>query len=563
MQKEPKRRYASATALAEDLRRFAAGQPIRARPVGLAEWTVKWVRRRPSTAALITALMLLVVGLSGAAAWYVGDRAERRTEETLRGQQVNRDADASLADAESHLQDIRTRLEDPLKASGLLSDIELWQTTKDKARQAWQRASTICTEHERFVDPSTLSRLRKVAESLLCEEIAYRLAKELDDIKSYALMPINGKIEYKKAMPEYAAFFARQGLVVNEGDQAQFKAELETSSIRLVLAAAFDHWAEITANEDSEDPQLARLLELARIADPDPWRTRFRDPAVWRNRIALIRLANEVKVEQQTPTILTALANRLLPTSGKPQSPLRGVAWVGSPNAPLLASTALFPLNFGVDGSTIYHRALLSHPRDFWLHWNAATHAVEPAEKIGLYLAAIAVRPESVTAHTSLGSAFRDKKDLVGAIAACNRAIDINPNYGPAYVNLGAVLSDKKDQAGALVAFKKAIKLDPKIVEAHVNLGIILRKKRDQAGAMAAFKEAMAVNSNYAPAFFNYGAVLLDKNDLRGAITAFERTTVLDPNYAMAYNNLAIALHRQKDLPGAIAAYRKAIELYQ
>src|SRR5262249_39612460 len=46
--KAPRRRYASAEALAEDLGRFLASQPIVARPAGRLERTLKWCRRRPA-----------------------------------------------------------------------------------------------------------------------------------------------------------------------------------------------------------------------------------------------------------------------------------------------------------------------------------------------------------------------------------------------------------------------------------------------------------------------------------------------------------------------------------
>jgi serine/threonine-protein kinase len=60
LQKEPGRRYASAEELAEDLRRFQAGEPIRARPVGAVERAVKWVKRRPAQAGLLGATILVI-----------------------------------------------------------------------------------------------------------------------------------------------------------------------------------------------------------------------------------------------------------------------------------------------------------------------------------------------------------------------------------------------------------------------------------------------------------------------------------------------------------------------
>jgi hypothetical protein len=60
LQKEPHKRYASAAALAEDLRRYREGKPITARPVGLLERGWKAVWRRPLVAALSGLLLAAV-----------------------------------------------------------------------------------------------------------------------------------------------------------------------------------------------------------------------------------------------------------------------------------------------------------------------------------------------------------------------------------------------------------------------------------------------------------------------------------------------------------------------
>jgi serine/threonine protein kinase/Tfp pilus assembly protein PilF len=86
LEKEPSKRYASAEALAEDLRRFRAGEPIRARPVGAGERVVKWAKRRPAVAALLAVSSAAVAALLAVAGWsYVRVQAEaERAEDHLR-----------------------------------------------------------------------------------------------------------------------------------------------------------------------------------------------------------------------------------------------------------------------------------------------------------------------------------------------------------------------------------------------------------------------------------------------------------------------------------------------
>jgi WD40 repeat protein/tRNA A-37 threonylcarbamoyl transferase component Bud32 len=69
LHKEPGKRYASAEALADDLRRFRQGEPIRARPVGRRERLLKWVRRRPALAALAALLVLVFLAGFAGVSW--------------------------------------------------------------------------------------------------------------------------------------------------------------------------------------------------------------------------------------------------------------------------------------------------------------------------------------------------------------------------------------------------------------------------------------------------------------------------------------------------------------
>jgi serine/threonine protein kinase len=64
LEKDPKRRYSSALAVAEDLEHWLRHEPIRAKPTGFFTYGRKWVRRNPSTTVLVTLLLALAAGLS-------------------------------------------------------------------------------------------------------------------------------------------------------------------------------------------------------------------------------------------------------------------------------------------------------------------------------------------------------------------------------------------------------------------------------------------------------------------------------------------------------------------
>src|SRR5262249_42278691 len=63
LEKDPKRRYSSALALAEDLEHWLKHEPIQAKRSGLFIHARKWVRRKPAIAALIASLAALAAAM--------------------------------------------------------------------------------------------------------------------------------------------------------------------------------------------------------------------------------------------------------------------------------------------------------------------------------------------------------------------------------------------------------------------------------------------------------------------------------------------------------------------
>jgi tetratricopeptide (TPR) repeat protein len=69
MSKEPRARYATALAMADDLKRFLCGRPVQARPVGAIGRFGRWCRRKPALASLAGALVLTLLSGFTAVTW--------------------------------------------------------------------------------------------------------------------------------------------------------------------------------------------------------------------------------------------------------------------------------------------------------------------------------------------------------------------------------------------------------------------------------------------------------------------------------------------------------------
>src|SRR5258706_9027930 len=117
LQKEPTRRYESASALADDLRRFREGRPIRARPVGWAARVWRWSKRNPTGAALVTTALVLAMTAGAGGIWFVQQRAERLAQAARHDAEVRSEIGTAVTQAVSfrrgfHFQEARERLEE-------------------------------------------------------------------------------------------------------------------------------------------------------------------------------------------------------------------------------------------------------------------------------------------------------------------------------------------------------------------------------------------------------------------------------------------------------------------
>jgi tetratricopeptide (TPR) repeat protein/serine/threonine protein kinase len=506
MEKNPAERYATAKELADDLRRFLADQPTRARPAGVVRRLRKWGRRhRAAVTAAAVALTAAVVVLSGGIGWVVHDRATRaqRTTDVI-----------TTALNESAQWQLRRRVPEALSA----------------ARRA---QAALAGGH---ADPA----IRRQVEARVAD---LELLSRLEEARLGSPATKDIFLDRTLADQRFARIFREAQLNVDLRSAEEVGKHIARTSIAVELAALLDDWAMLRRSlKPKEEARWKHLLDVACAADPDGWRTQLRDALRRDDPAALLRLAS-------SETAMQLIANDKL------------MSWTLAGVADRLRTTGAVPAV-----EALLRRAHRQHPDDFWINQDLGSllsNAKPPRhdEAIPFYVAAVALRPQSAGAHYNLGNALYRKRDLQGAIAAYQKAIEINPRFADAHLNLGLTRVAKDDWDGAIAEFRVVLEIDPDYIPGHVNLGNALVDRKNPDGAMKAFQKAIAIDPDCVPAYIGLGICLEEKHDRDGAIKQYRKAIRINPNDSQAHNNLANALADKGDVDGAIAAYRKAIRL--
>jgi tetratricopeptide (TPR) repeat protein len=174
--KEPARRYSSADALADDLRRFLDGEPILARRIGVAGQTWRWCRRKPLVASLLAALVVVCgAGMAGvtwqwrrAEGLAVAAQIERDEVDRQRGDAV-RERNRAIAEqdrAEAHYRRAREVL-DRLTQLGV--ELSARPGMTDTARDILEKSLTF---YEGFLQERSEDPIVRLETSRACHRAA-------------------------------------------------------------------------------------------------------------------------------------------------------------------------------------------------------------------------------------------------------------------------------------------------------------------------------------------------------------------------------------------------------
>src|SRR5262249_2785650 len=123
---------------------------------------------------------------------------------------------------------------------------------------------------------------------------------------------------------------------------------------------------------------------------------------------------------------------------------------VPAPTAVLLGR-ALREARAAEEAAGLLREAQRRHPADLWVNTHLATtlHALAATrpgyrdEVIGFLRVAVALRPDSASAHSNLGVALTVRGLVDEAILSYRKAIRLREDFSPAHLNLGNALQMK------------------------------------------------------------------------------------------------------------------------
>jgi tetratricopeptide (TPR) repeat protein len=615
LEKEPQRRYASALALAEDLDRFLAGEPIQARSATFWERAIKWAKRRPAAAALLAVTLAAVASLAGAGLVYLDQRA-RLAENELSAQR-------RLAGLRSEVQDLVARgeaavsreewhnVEAPLNKA--LAKIETEPSLNDLASRAQRALAEFGRRRNALRDAQSFFQLRDEAVFHGTLWAGMDLPTDLKVTQASARegLALFGVTVDPDAGPAFAKpFTAKEKKEISAGCYelllilAEALAQQKPARLREALAI-LDRADQLGPPTRTHHVRRARYLE--QLGDGEGARREKRLAETSRPSSALdfFLLGYDLQRQGDVPAAISNFQNALQLQPDhlwaryilavcylRLQRP--GDARVAEANLTLglgqrpdfiwlylLRAFARGQLHEFEAAEADFQRALDRQPNEdaaYALFLNRGAFRRRQgkfSESVADLQHAVQLKPQQYQAYWSLGNTYQQQKQLDPAVEQLDRAIasarrlvdtgqERPASLALLYRDRGLLHLECREEQAALGDFEQAIRLAPR-AEDHAERGHILKSRKRYEEALAAYVAALELQPDFADAHRWRAEVLLDLGRFAQAARALDQyltrsqLTAEPQLLADVYRTRGLIRAKLHDYEGAIGDYTQAL----
>jgi tetratricopeptide (TPR) repeat protein len=555
---EPERRYPGARELAEDLRRFLAGEPLRARRAGLLERGWRWCRRNPNLAAAVGTTFLALIAATVLGGLLAAFQFRAARQQVLAASHLT----AALAGVQNKWAETRLLSEN---ATDARNDVREAALGIEAVLQATNVGDGLRAQARQIV--------HRVLDEVQAEETFGNLLDAFDRIRSAS----------KEAGPDgssadYAAAASAHGIgPLGPGTSKALDVLVRgrPGHDRVRLAAALESWAMVERERSAAEERCRVLIGLARDLDPDPLRDKVRNAWLGRDEPALIALAHSREVDELGPSGSVMLASWLVSTGN------------------------------GAAALSVLKRGRLRHPYDVWINYDLALNLSErgqagEAEAITYFRVARALQhnighelahllevsgqteeaqaifadlaqrsPENAQQLVCLANVLSIRGEdreagrvLVSAVEKAREAVARRGDDPMAHVVLGNALAKSGEAGSAIAEFRRALDLRPENPEALINLADLLREDERFPEAIDLYRHFLSRRPTPRAALaarFNLGRALHRSDQTIEAIRELRDVLRQSPESYQAMFELADALRRSDRPDAAIAEYRAGL----
>jgi serine/threonine protein kinase/lipoprotein NlpI len=551
LEKAPARRYASADALADDLRRFLADEPIRARPVGLTEHLWRWCQRNPRTTALSTAVVLLLVTVTTLIVLSAVRASRERT---------------AIAEA------------------GELARQRLQQATLAIAKGDAQRAQDLLNApaHPFLESAPALAEVRGERDTLRAQVATFLEFKNRVDRARYAGLfggrgtAVEGQLPTPREGPRpaleearklcrdaLAAYddlkqrrgFAAQGLPPLDPTQEQLLREDEFEAF--LIAAQVEWFLSQTAEVPGAHAQAARQgVEWLNRAE------KFLPPT----RILYARRAEYEKAlgDTEAAGADAARAEKIAPSSAVDHF------WQGVAHR-LHGLEALGKGNTKEGHEALrqamgeYAALLRLRPGHFWGYFEWAVCQVRLGNiqdaLVGFTTCAY-LKPDVPWPYYNRGTVHLQLKQYDQAFEDFDLALERDPSYAEAYVNRGLCHALQGRHARAVTDYDEAIRLRPNdYALAHFHRAQSYRALKRYALARDDYSAVLRLQPQRADCYLSRALVNLLLKDFESALADAQQTARLEPRNPMPRYLIGVIYLGRRHYDDALAALEEAMDV--